>query len=52
MLIHEEYQDMDMVPPIPIRVWVYGQGLASIGHSQYNGILSIQATEHQNSKQD
>ena len=45
MLLYEEQQVVDMLPPIPHMLWVHGQGLTSLGHIQYTRILAIKASE-------
>ena len=46
ILVHEEQYAMDRLPNIPHILWVHGQGLTSLGHSQYTRIMFIQASEH------
>ena len=46
MLLWVEQQAMYVLPPIPHILWVYRQGLTSLGHNQYTRILIIQASKH------
>ena len=46
MLTHKEPHAVDVLPPIPHVLCVYGQGPTSLGHNQYTVILSFQALEH------
>ena len=43
MLLSEEPDAMNVLPSIQYILWVHVQGLASLGHNQYIGVLSIQA---------
>ena len=44
MLLHEEPQAMDVLPPIPNLLWIYGKDMTNLGPIEYSGILSIQAS--------
>ena len=46
MMLYKEPQDMDVLQPTTHDLWVYKQGIASLGHNQYTMILFIQASEH------
>ena len=46
MLLGEEPYAMDGLPSIPHVLWVHTEGLTSLGHTQYTGVLSIQASEY------
>ena len=46
ILLHDKPHAMDVLPPIPDVLQVHGQGLTSMGHTQYTRILFIQASEH------
>ena len=47
ILLGEDPQTMDMLPPIPYVLWVYVQGLISLWSNQYTGILFTQASEYE-----
>ena len=42
MLLHKVQHAMDVLPSIPYILWVHGQGMTSLKHNQYTGVLSIQ----------
>ena len=45
-LTHDKPHAMDVLPPIPHVLCVYGQCMTSLGHNQNTGILPFQAFEH------
>ena len=47
ILLGEDPQVKDILSLIPHIVWIHGQGLTSLGHNQYIGILFIQVSEYQ-----
>ena len=49
MLLHEEPQAVNVLPPILHILCVHGQHLTSLGHIQYTSLLFIQSSEHTSS---
>ena len=45
MLLSEEPQALDILPPIAHILWVHEQGPTSLGHTQYTNIIFIQTLE-------
>ena len=46
LLLSEEPEDMNVLPPISHVFCVHGQSLTSLWHNQYTGMIFIQASQH------
>jgi hypothetical protein len=46
MLLGEEPHAMGGLPSVPYLLYVHGQGLTSLEHNQYTGVLFVQVSEH------